>query len=206
MTKVAANKPIPVSALAYRPRDYFGRYDLQAELLSTVKGRARRALIKEALETGEADTLPDFVTTSELDTFDRQMLGRLHPMFMGGEYLPKRKSKEVEIARISIQSTTYDVTVLYARLVGKRIHYRVVDEYEGDTLEEPSTRTSTKPLTMGKMIDFFITAWNLMDCLEGNFDQDVEEMLGFFTAESEFYPCFDQILRERVLKRFINPT
>jgi hypothetical protein len=163
MTKVAANKPIPVSALAYRPRDYFGRYDLQAELLSTVKGRARRALIKEALETGEADTLPDFVTT-------------------------------------------YDVTVLYARRVGQRIHYRVVDEYEGDTLEEPSTRTSTKPLTMGKMIDFFITAWNLMDCLESNFDQDVEEMLGFFTAESEFYPCFDQILRERVLKRFINPT
>jgi len=206
MTKAAAKKPIPVSALAYRPRDYFGRYDLQAELLSTVKGRARRALIKEALETGEADTLPDFVTTPELESFDRQMLGRLHPMFMGGEYLPKRKPKEVEIARISIQSTTYDVTVLYARRVGQRIHYRVVDEYEGDTLEEPSTRTSTKPLTMGKMIDFFITAWNLMDCLEGNFDQDVEEMLGFFNAESEFYPCFDQILRERVLKRFINPT
>jgi hypothetical protein len=206
MTKVAANKPIPVSALAYRPRDYCGRYDLQAKLLSTVKGRARRALIKEALETGEVDTLPDFVTTPELESFDRQMLGRLHPMFMGGEYLPKKKPKEVEIARISIQSTTYDVTVLYARRVGQRIHYRVVDEYEGDTLEEPSTRTSTKPLTMGKMIDFFITAWNLMDCLESNFDQDVEEMLGFFTAESEFYPCFDQILRERVLKRFINPT
>ena len=206
MTKAAAKKPIPVSALAYRPRDYFGRYDLQAELLSTVKGRARRALIKEALETGEADTLPDFVTAPELESFDRQMLGRIHPMFMGGEFLPKRKTKEVEIARISIQSTTYDVTVLYARLVGQRIHYRVVDEYEGDTLEEPSTRTSTKPLTMGVMIDFFTTAWNLMDCLEGNFEQDVEEMLGFFNAESEFYPCFDQILRERVLKRFINPT
>ena len=206
MTKAATNTPIPVSALAYRPRDYFGRYDLQAELLSSVKGRARRALIKEALETGEADTLPDFVTTPELDTLDRQMLGRLHPMFMGGEYLPKSKPKEVEIARISIQSTTYDVTVLYARLVSQRIHYRVVDEYEGDTLEQPSTRTSTKPLTMGAMIDFFITAWNLMDCLAWNFEQDVEGMLGFFTAESEFYPCFDQILRERVLKRFINPT
>jgi len=206
MTKAAANTPIPVSALAYRPRDYFGRYDLQAELLSTVKGRARRALIKEALETGETNTLPDFVTTPELDALDRQMLGRLHPMFMGGEYLPKSKPKEVEIARISIQSTTYDVTVLYARLVGRRIHYRIADEYEGDTLQEPSRRTSTKPLTMGVMIDFFISAWNLMDCLEFNFDEDVEGMLGFFNAESEFYPCFDQILRERVLKRFINPT
>ncbi|MCM0036440.1 MAG: hypothetical protein NBV66_11710 [Burkholderiaceae bacterium] len=202
MTKASTKKPIPVSALAYRPRDYFGRYDLQAELLTTVKGRARRALIKDALETGQTDTLPDFVTTPELDAFDRQMLGRIHPMFMGGEFLPKRKPKEIEIARISIRSTTYDVTVLYARLVGQRIHYRVVDEYEGDTLAEPSTRTSTKPLTMGVMIDFFTTAWNLMDCLESNFDQDVEEMLGFFTAESEFYPCIDQTLREMVLKRF----
>lgn len=202
MTKAAANKPIPVSALAYHPRDYFGRYDLQVKLLSTVKGRARRALIKDALETGHTNTLPDFVTTPELDVLDRQMLGRIHPMFMGGEFLPKRKPKEIEIARISIRSTTYDVTVLYARLVGQRIHYRVVDEYEGDTLEEPSARTSTKPLTMGAMIDFFTTAWNLMDCLEGNFDQDVEEMLGFFNAESEFYPCFDQTLTEMVLKRF----
>lgn len=202
MTKAVTKKPTPVSSLTYRPRDYFGRYDLQVELMSTVKGRARRALIKDALETGQVNTLPDFVTTPELDALDRQMLGRIHPMFMGGEFLPKRKPKEIEIARISIRSTTYDVTVLYARLVGQRIHYRVVDEYEGDTLEEPSTRTSTKPLTMGAMIDFFTTAWNLMDCLEGNFDQDVEEMLGFFTAESEFYPCFDQALTEMVLKRF----
>ena len=202
MTKAATNKPIPVSALAYRPRDYFGRYDRQAELLSQVKGRARRELIKEALESGEVDTLPDFVTAPELDALDRQVLSRLHPMFMGGEYLPKSKPKEVEIARISIQSTTYDVTVLYARQVGQRIHYRVVDEYDGETLEEPTTRTSTKPLTMGEMIHFFTSAWNLMNCLEANFEDNVEEMLGFFTAESEFYPCFDQTLREQVLKRF----
>lgn len=88
------NKPIPVSALAYRPRDYFGLYDLQFELLSTVKGRARRALIKEALETGEADTLPDFVTTPEIDTLNRQMLGRFHPMFMGGGTYPRENPKK----------------------------------------------------------------------------------------------------------------
>ena len=91
MSKTVAKKPIPVSALEYRPRDYFGRYDLQAELLSSVKGRARRAMIKEALEAGETDTLPDFITAPELEAFDRQMLGGLHPLFMGGEYLPKIK-------------------------------------------------------------------------------------------------------------------
>lgn len=48
--KATAKKPIPVSDLAYHPRDYFARYDLQAELLSSVKGRVRRALIKDALE------------------------------------------------------------------------------------------------------------------------------------------------------------
>ncbi len=53
MTKTAPPKPIPASALEYRPRDYFGRYDLQAKLLSTVKGRVKRALLKDALESGE---------------------------------------------------------------------------------------------------------------------------------------------------------
>jgi hypothetical protein len=42
--------------------------------------------------------------------------------------------------------------------------------------------------------------------LEDNFDRDVEEMLCFFNAESEFYPCFDQTLREMVLRRFPIPT
>lgn len=125
-------KPIPVSSLQYRPRDYFGRYDLQAQ--------------------------------------------------------------------ISIQSTTFDVTVLYARLVGKRIHYRMVDEYEGETLSGRNERTSLRPLTMGQMIDFFLGAWDLMECLDGNFD-DLQGKLDFFQGESEFYPCFDQTLRMMVEER-----
>jgi hypothetical protein len=39
----------------------------------------------------------------------RSALGRLHPSFMGGEYLPDRRDTEVEIARINIDSTTSDV-------------------------------------------------------------------------------------------------
>ena len=41
----------------------------------------------------------------------------------------------MEIARITIASTTQDVTSVYARQVGQRIQYRVVDEYNGDTPE-----------------------------------------------------------------------
>jgi hypothetical protein len=206
MSKAQTPKALPVSSLQYRPRDYFARYDLQAELLTHVKGRARREMIKGALENGAIDELPDFLKEPELESFDRTMLGRMHPMFLGGEFLARLKPKEVEIARISIRSTTFDVTVVYARLVGKRIHYRVVDEYEGETLEEPTTRTSVRPLSMGQLIDFFLHAWDLMGCLEMNYPDDVEEMQCFFEAESEFYPCLDETLRGMVQERFAPET
>jgi hypothetical protein len=202
MSKSKNTQPISASSTQYRPRDYFARFDLQADLLTHVKGRARRELIKQSLEKGNLDTLPDFVTAVALEEPDRQMMGGIHPMFMGGEYLSKTKSSEIEIARISINSTTYDVTVLYARLVGQRIHYRVVDEYGGDTLEAKSTRTSIKPLTIGDMVSFFINAWDLLNCLECNYGNDIEAMFAFFNGESEFYPYFDSELKDRVLERF----
>ena len=197
-------KPVPASSLDYRPRDYFGRYDRQTELLTTVKGVVRRQAIRQALEEGDLERLPDIVKQSSLAGDDRQRLGAIHPDFMGGEYLPRSRHQEIEIARIRIRSTTSDVTCLYARPVGRRIAYRVVDEYEGETLGEPRTRTSVRPLTMGQMIDFFLGAWDLYDCLQWNFgdDNDIEGMLRFFKGESEFYPCFDETLRERVQARF----
>jgi hypothetical protein len=75
----------------------------------------------------------------------RLALGRLHPSFMGGEYLPDRRDTEVEIARINIDSTTSDVTSVYAKAGKDRIRYRVVDEYNGDTLSEKRTRSSKRP-------------------------------------------------------------
>jgi len=195
-------RPISATSTKYRPRDYFGRYDLQTDLLTHVKGRARRSAIRQALDAGKISQVPSYIKAPELDELDRQMIGRIHPMYMGGEYLPKLKREEVEIARISIKSTTFDVTVLYARVVGQRIHYRVTDEYGGDTLAEPNQRTSLRPLTMGQMIGFFLGAWDLMACLEANFDDDVEGMLEFFDGESEFYPYFDASLRDLVRQRF----
>jgi hypothetical protein len=63
---------------------------------------------------------------------------------MGGEYLPDRRDTEVEIARINIDSTTSDVTSVYARPGKDRINYRVVDEYQGDTLAEKRIRSSRR--------------------------------------------------------------
>jgi len=47
--------------------------------------------------------------------------------------LPDLAPTKVMIARITIASTTQDVTSVYAGRGRDRIHYRVVDEYEGDT-------------------------------------------------------------------------
>jgi hypothetical protein len=72
-------------------------------------------------------------------------------MFMGGNYLPDTEEGEVEIARIEIASTTFDVTCLFAKQNNGRILYRVVDEYEGDTLTRTKCRTniSTKNASHG---------------------------------------------------------
>ena len=146
--------------------------------------------------------MPDAIKGAALSEVARQYAGSLHPSFMGGEYLPTVKRAEVEIARIRIDSTTGDVTSVYARLVGQRISYRVVDEYQGDTLSGRTQRTSSTPLTMDQMIEFFLGAWDLYLCLESNFDGALDEMLGFFVGESEFYPYFDSELRRRVREKF----
>jgi hypothetical protein len=82
MSKPHNTQAIPASSTHYRPRDYFARYDLQSDLLTKVKGRARRELIKQSLEKGDLDTLPDFVTAAALEVPDRQMIGLIHPMFI----------------------------------------------------------------------------------------------------------------------------
>jgi len=192
---------IPASSMAYRPRDYFGRYDIQTELMTSVRGTLRRKALRSALEIGELDQINDEAKKPTLNNISREMLGSIHPSFMGGEYLPKIKVSEVEIARISIKSTTGDVTCLYARPVGCRISYRMADEYEGNTLNKPTTRTSIKPMTMGEMVVFFMKSWNLFECLDFNYEDDTKGKLDFFTAESEYYPYFESTLRELVLNR-----
>lgn len=195
-------RPTPATSMAYRPNDYFGRHDMQAALLTLVKGTARRDALREALDTGLIEAVPDAIKGTALSDAARQFAGSLHPSFMSGEYLPTGRELEVEIARIHIRSTTGDVTSVYARPVGHRIAYRVVDEYGGECISGCTKRTSTKTLTMGQLIDFFLGAWDLYVCLDSNFDGELDGMLEFFTGESEFYPCFDDALRELVRQRF----
>lgn len=179
--------PVAVTSMAYRPRDYFGRLDQEAELFTTVKGSVRRSAISRALEQGVVSEVPEYLKQAALDEGVREAWGSIHPEFLGGEYLADALDGELEMARITIRSTTSDVISVYARLVGKRIAYRVVDEYGGETLQGRARRTSMRPLTMGQLIEFFIGGWDLYCCLECNDPDDLPAMLRFFKGSSEFY-------------------
>ena len=191
--------------LDYRPATYFWAQDLKVQLPSDISGAERRRLYKLALEAGDDTSLflqdPDF-SAGQLDRNLRGAWGAIHPSHLGGEYLPRRRSEEVEIARIVIDSTTRDVISVSARRGKNRIYYRVVDEYDGDTLGPKSTRTSKQPLTLGELVDFFLGGWDLLDCLHWNFEGDgfprraVHRFL--LEIESDFYVDFDDEVRCRV--------
>jgi hypothetical protein len=53
MSKAQTPKALPVSSLQYRPRDYFARYDLQAELLTL--RRTHHANVCQAAFDGGVD-------------------------------------------------------------------------------------------------------------------------------------------------------
>ena len=184
----------------YRPAGYFGPVELRSHLLSTIKGAERRNLVTFQLRDGDVPLSPG-LAEPVLAKDVRRAWGAIHPSMMGGEYLPDRRGRELEIARITIQSTTQDVTSVYAFQGRGRLRYRVVDEYGGDYLEGRIRRTSTHPLTLGELTDFLLGAWDLMQVLEMNFEQgdnSLDDALEFFRGESAFYPEFDNLLRSRV--------
>ena len=183
--------------LSYRPESYFWPITHETHLIAAIKGERRRNFIREAFDANTVTPLDEYYAAPVLHEQDRRALGALHPSFMGGEYLPNRQETEVEIARINIDSTTSDVTAVYAKAGKNRIYYRVVDEYNGDTLSEKRTRTSKQPLTLGELVEFFLGAWHLNEVLEMN-ELDREGAHDFTHPSSEFYPEFSRAIRAKI--------
>jgi hypothetical protein len=188
--------------MSWRPDTYFWPPGLEKQLLAKVKGAARRAALQRLIDEGRLVEIPDYLATAGLSDDERTEIGRIHPHFMGGEYLPDQDEDEIAIARIEINSTTGDVTSVYAHQDGSTIRYRVVDEYGGETLHGTTECTSSRPLTLGEVEEFFLGAWPFFEVLAMNFEDDTEQMLGFFHGASQFYPEFDQLLRERVIAAY----
>ncbi len=200
--KPAAPVPeIPGIDLQFRPASYFWPLGLETHLLARIKGAERKAALRDLIDAGRLDDIPDFLARSALSEDERRAFGRIHPALMGGEYLPDLSEREVEIARITIASVTQDVTSVYARRGKRRIYYRVVDEYEGETLWGKGTRTSARPLSLGELERFFDGAWSVLGVIAMNYGDDCDPVkaLAFVTdAHSPFYPDFGRLVRWRI--------
>jgi hypothetical protein len=184
--------------LDFRPETYFRPQRLEDFLLSKVKGVAVKECLHAMRSGGGQDEVDELLRAGSVSDRHCRALESSHPMFMGGNYLPDPEDGEVQIASIRIASTTYDVTSLYAKHDDGQIRYRVVDEYEGETLSERTTMSSSQPLTLGELVDFFLDAWPLVDVLRMNFDDDLDGAIDFFSAESDFYTGFSAACCRRV--------
>jgi hypothetical protein len=126
--------------LEYRPSSYFRPQPLEEYVLSRVKGALMKAHLRELLAADQQDEVARLLREEGVPEDEVRALGGIHPLFMGGNYLPNPRPGEVEIARIFIESTTGDVTAVYAQPHEGRIRYRVVDEYSGGTLRKSKAR------------------------------------------------------------------
>ena len=178
----------------YQPLSYWGPRNIKSFLLSKIKGEKRRQHLKKIIEEYGEDNLPDISLLKEKLTEDeRDLFGKVHPMFMGGEYLPDTAENEVEIARLIMKSTTQDIYSFRARKTKNKIIYSIEDEYE--SMFELSIQTSKLPLTLKQMIKLICESVYpdgmpvYGSAREWNYDSDLspEELWDFETIESSFY-------------------
>jgi len=179
--------------LEYRPITY---WDTPTALLANIKGARRKAAAREFLEKGDFEGLEDWMIQERLPDPLRDCLGRIHPAFMGGEYLPDFEDQEVEIARVTLRSVMADVISVRARRERRTIFYRIVDEYGTEFDIDPET--SEEPLSMEYLIQLMDLAddeanhemgvterYRDLNCYE---PKDAPGVVDFAQVTSDFYP------------------
>jgi len=180
--------------LDFRPDSY---WEVPEAIYANIKGEIRRQVLQAAAIEGELHEMPHVVFADTIPEPLRVFTGSIHPANMGGEYLPDYRSSEVEVARASLQSVTWDVISIRARCGKGRIRYHIVDEYDRVFRFRP--QTSSRPLTLRQLIGL-IDGTRFEDDFVGltdsfrNFNiaaaggQNPEELIDFVTVSSEFYP------------------
>ena len=187
--------------MSFRPDSYWPESLTQEQLIARIKGKARQAIVRNILQTEGFPGLAAFFAREELDDNERRIWGRFHPMFMGGEYLPSMEEGEVEIVRVSLESTTNDQISIRAKRKDGIIFYRVVGEYydeEAMRYQLPFDQ-SEEPLTLAKLVQLIDGSRIPDDIYSGGlvigswestfeYDPDVELAVRFVSIESHFYP------------------
>jgi hypothetical protein len=186
---------------SYRPTDYFWAYDRGIRLASNIKGAERKALYERLLKEGDSGACDQIFMQPSL-TVEQRRIANTHPAFMGGEYLPDCAPNEVEIARVTIASTTQDVTCIYAKRITGGIEYRVVDEYEGMTLDDESISFRAELMTLSELVQFLTNGWDLRLVLAANFEEHgypKNKVKSFIVdASSSFYAQFGDAIHKYV--------
>lgn len=189
--------------LDWRPETYWPESLNRDQLLSRIQGEARRLIAEYTLDEVGIGGLDPELAAEELSEERREEWGAIHPQFMGGEFLPPLAKDEVEIARISLASTTSDQISIRARKDGTRIRYSIVDEYWDEEylgLCDLVFEASDLPLTLRELTDIIdgsehpeapcgggllIGNWNLS---ASEFGEYVDEAVKFARISSAFYP------------------
>jgi hypothetical protein len=194
--------------LSFRPTTYWPESENREQRLAHIKGKTRRDMTRNALASGGVSVLNASVAGLARDNLSdesRQFLGAIHPAFMGGEYLPSQDEGAVEIARISLDSTTADQISVRASRTDKVIHFSIVDEYS--TAFILSTKESDQPLSLAELINLLESTnhpdeayRNGMIQCHWNFlyerDTPINEAVDFVSLESPFYGELSDYYRE----------
>ena len=184
---------------SFRPASYWDDTSVLHATLRNVKGENRRRLIRDFHAAGHLDQVEPGLAKDILSDDERRSLGRIHPTFFGGEYLPDYRAEETELARVVLASTLQDVISLRARRTKTGLlRYSIVDEYEG-AFRFPKLPTRT-PLTLGELVDWIDSARLLGAGEDGyglgllytaaNHDEGetAEALETFTTVDSDLYP------------------
>lgn len=193
----------------YRPKTYWPELLSQKQLISKIKGKVRQEIARDILKNEETPELTADLARESLSIEEKKAWGAIHPDFMGGEYLPDIEENEVEIARVSLASTTSDQISIRAKKNGDTIDYRIVGEYEDTGLHyRLAFNQSKKPLTLSELVKLIDNS-NIPDDIypygliiggwEASYDggRDIEAAINFASVTSSFYPELQDYYTQR---------
>ncbi len=197
--------------LNYRPTTYWPESENLEQRLTHIQGKARRDITRNAPGSGgirELNRIGPQIALGDLSNELRSGWVSMHPSLMGGEYLPQYAENEVEIARISLKSTTSDQISIRAFGRDGDIRYRVVDQYESEY--QLSIEGSHVPLSLSRLISlleetshpFDEAGSGLIRChWESNQSfSSPEEAVDFVSIESAFYPDLCKYYSEEAIQ------
>ena len=111
-------KEYPGIDYSFRPKCYWADTEVLQALLRNVKGAERRKMIKAYYESGNYQELEDSFSKASLSDEERFRLASIHPMFMGGEYLPdyERTRRKLPASSLSRSWPTWSASGLGWRM------------------------------------------------------------------------------------------